>query len=150
MTELCCDVITGGNMKKKNFAKLILYNILKKSQAKWTRCFRNMQQSIQPRAPCPPPPSLGRVKSCAKEADVEIPDIAFDRAHRIGKKYKDRNTWEVVQSIIAHFVWVRHHTLFYRNRKKIINKACVDCIWQNGEMEFFQMLLNSWKAINTR
>ena len=37
---------------------------------------------------------LNFVKSCAKEADVEIPDIAFDRAHSIAKKYKDRNTGE--------------------------------------------------------
>ena len=27
---------------------------------------------------------LNFVKSCAKEADIEIPEIAFDRAHRIG------------------------------------------------------------------
>ena len=68
---------------------------------------------------------LNFVKSCAKEADVEIPDIAFDRAHRIGKKYKDRNSGEEVQSIIARFVSFRYRTLFYRNRKEIINKARV-------------------------
>ena len=50
--------MTGGNMKKKirQIDPIKYLGKVRKFQAKRAKGFRNMQQSIQPRARCPPPP----------------------------------------------------------------------------------------------
>ena len=66
MTEWYCNVLTGGNMRRKKIPRNWSDITFRKSQkiSGQTRSgFRNIQQSIQPRPPPPPPPppSLGRV-----------------------------------------------------------------------------------------
>ena len=58
------------------------------------------------------------VKDCFEEAEVTIPDVALDRAHRVGPKYK---TWDgkVCQSVIVKFSNFRKRTEFYKKRKKL-------------------------------
>ena len=63
------------------------------------------------------------VKDKIKEANVEIPDLVLDRAHRVGKNYKDRNSQESCQSIIVRFSTFRHRTLLYRARKQFEGKC---------------------------
>ena len=47
---------------------------------------------------------INLVKDCFAEADVDIPDTVFDRAHRIGPVYKDesdQNILELLLNLIA-------------------------------------------------
>ena len=83
MTELFCDVMTGGNIKKK-------------IQAKRARGFRNMQQNIQPRARWAPP-SLGRVNAIqarlfgAVQNRVEVHSITFTKQVKYNENMAQRN-----------------------------------------------------------
>ena len=51
---------------------------------------------------------LNQVRDLFKEAEVEIPYPALDRAHKISKENND---------VIVRFTTSRRRTLFYRNRK---------------------------------
>ena len=64
---------------------------------------------------------LGKVKSLITESGCEIPDVVIDRAHRIGRGYKDKTRNVPCKSIIVRFSTFRHRTLFYRNRNKLKN-----------------------------
>ena len=66
---------------------------------------------------------LDIVRKKVNECEIDIPDIAFDRAHRIGPKYDDRKTKIKMQSILVKFTTFRHRTLFYRSRKKLSNNV---------------------------
>ena len=50
---------------------------------------------------------LKKVLSLINEAECDTPDVATDRAHCIGKSYKDRET-NVCKSIIVRFTTFRH------------------------------------------
>ena len=67
---------------------------------------------------------LEKVKSLVSESGCDIPDVVIDRAHRIGKEYRDKRSNLSCKSIIVHFTTFRHRTIFYRNRNKL-NKAKV-------------------------
>ena len=58
---------------------------------------------------------LKKVQSLINEAECDIPDVAIDRAHRIGNSYKDRKTNAFCKSIIVRFTIFRHRTMSYRN-----------------------------------
>ena len=63
---------------------------------------------------------LDKVKSLIMESGNEIPDV-IDRAHQIGKGYKDK-TWNIPSKIIiVRFSIFRHKTLFCWNRNKLKN-----------------------------
>ena len=62
---------------------------------------------------------LEKVKSLCHKAEVDIPDLAFDRAHRIGKTYNEKGTNRTCKSIIVRFTTFRHRTLLYRSKKKM-------------------------------
>ena len=64
---------------------------------------------------------LGKVKSLITQPGCEIPDAVIDRAHQIGRRYKDKNRNVPCKSIIVRFSKFRHRTLFYRNRNKLKN-----------------------------
>ena len=61
---------------------------------------------------------INLVKECFGEADIDIPDIVLDRAHRIGLVYKDESD-QNIQGIIVKFSNFRYRSMFYKNRKKI-------------------------------
>ena len=56
------------------------------------------------------------VKSIIEESGCDIPDVALDRAHRIGKNDPSGKN---VRPVIARFTTFRHRTMFYRARKKL-------------------------------
>ena len=62
---------------------------------------------------------LEKVIHIVKEAEAEIPESVFDRAHCIGPIYTDNDAGKKMQSITVRFTTFRHRTLFYKNRKKI-------------------------------
>ena len=64
---------------------------------------------------------LDKVKSLITESRCEIPDVVIDRAHRIGKGYKDKTRNVHCKSITVWFSTFRHRTLFYRNRNNLKN-----------------------------
>ena len=64
---------------------------------------------------------LRKVKSLITESGCEIPDVVIDRAHRIGRGYKDISRNVPCKSIVVRFSTFRHRTLFYRNRNKLKN-----------------------------
>ena len=63
---------------------------------------------------------LKAVKGFGDSVGANIPDLAFDRAHRIGKPYKVDNIEK--QSIIVRFSTFRHRSIFYYKRKEIFDK----------------------------
>ena len=54
---------------------------------------------------------LQNVKSIIEESSSEIPDVAIDRAHRIGKTYTDKTSGVKWKSIIVWFMTFRHRTV---------------------------------------
>ena len=66
---------------------------------------------------------LDIVKEKIKEAQVDVPDVVIDRAHRIGGKFKTDNG--TVQDIIVRFTSFRYRTMFYKARKKLTYKVRV-------------------------
>ena len=62
---------------------------------------------------------LEKVKSLASESECDIPDVVIDRAHRIGKEYRDKRSNLSCKSVIVRFTTFRHRTIFYRNRNKL-------------------------------
>ena len=65
---------------------------------------------------------LRKVASKCEEADLDIPDVAIDRAHRIGNEYVDNSKNIKCKSIIVRFTTFHHRTPFYRAKKKF--KKC--------------------------
>ena len=63
----------------------------------------------------------GKVKSLNAKSWCEILDVVIDRAHRIGKEYKDKTRNVPCKSTIDRFSTFRHRTSFYRNRNKLKN-----------------------------
>ena len=62
---------------------------------------------------------LEKVKSIIKkDLEVNIPETAFDRAHRIGKIHQDDTSGKKSQSIIVRFTTWRQRTMVFRARKK--------------------------------
>ena len=64
---------------------------------------------------------LGTAKSLITESGCEIPNVVIDRAHQIGRGYKDKTRNVPSKSIIVRFLTFRHRTLFYWNRNKLKN-----------------------------
>ena len=62
---------------------------------------------------------LKNVKSIIEESRSEIPDVAIDRAHRIGKAHTDKTSRVKCKSIIIQFTTFRHRTMFYHSRKNV-------------------------------
>ena len=61
---------------------------------------------------------LRKVKSLVKnDLKVDVPDLAFDRAHRIGKVSQEAENGKTYQSIIVRFTTWRHRTFVFRARK---------------------------------
>ena len=46
------------------------------------------------------------------ESSCEIPNVAIDRTHRIGKAYTDKTTGVKYKSIIVRFTTFRHRAMF--------------------------------------
>ena len=59
------------------------------------------------------------MKSLITESGCEIPDVVIDRAHQIGRGYKDKTRNVPCKGIIVRFSTFRHRTLFYRNINKL-------------------------------
>ena len=64
---------------------------------------------------------LDKVKSLITESGCEISNVVIDRAHRIGKGYKNKTRNVPCKSISVRFSTFRYKTLFYRNRNKLKN-----------------------------
>ena len=62
---------------------------------------------------------IEKVKSLASESGCDIPDVVIDRAHRIGKEYRDKRSNLSCKRINVCFTTFRHRTIFYRNRNKL-------------------------------
>ena len=69
---------------------------------------------------------LKKVKDQFIAAGIKIPDNVIDRAHRIGPRFKDRETKKEAQSIIIRFTTFRHRTEVYYARKKMSIKVSLD------------------------
>ena len=54
---------------------------------------------------------LKNVKSIIEESSSEIPDVAIDRAHQIGKAYTDKTSEVKYKNIIVRFTTFRHRTV---------------------------------------
>ena len=61
---------------------------------------------------------LKKVMTLCNDAEVDIPDMAFDRAHRIGRAYNDKGSNKNCKSIIVRLATFRHRTMLYRCKKK--------------------------------
>ena len=46
---------------------------------------------------------LQQVMPLCSDAEIDIPDMTFDRAHRIGKAYNDKGTNKNCKSIMVRF-----------------------------------------------
>ena len=62
---------------------------------------------------------LQNVRSITEESSSEIPDVAIDRAHRIGKAYTDKTSGVKCKSVIVRFTSFRHRTMFHHSRKNL-------------------------------
>ena len=91
---------------------------------------------------------LKKVKSLINEARCDIPDVAIDRAHRIGNGYKDRKTNTLCKSVIVRFTTFRHRTMFYRNRSKLKNNAKVKLDLTRKRYMTFTRALESVKKVS--
>lgn len=61
---------------------------------------------------------LEKVKKMIKdELKLDIPDMAFDRAHRIGQTKEDPQSHKKFRQIIVRFTTWRHRSLIYKARK---------------------------------
>ena len=60
---------------------------------------------------------LTTVKNVIKELGAEVPNACIDRAHRVGKKYKD-SKGKFQQTMIVRFTTWRHRTAVYNARKR--------------------------------
>ena len=58
------------------------------------------------------------VKECFAEAEVDIPNIVLNRAHRIGPVYNGESDQDI-QGIIVKFNNFGYRSMFYQNRKKL-------------------------------
>ena len=92
------------------------------------------------------------VKECFNEAEVTIPDIVIDRAHRVGPKYK---TWDgkVCRSVIVKFSNFRKRTEFYDNRRKLKNgkKVKIDLTKKNYQLlKETRVLIGNTKPDNVK
>ena len=61
---------------------------------------------------------LKKVMTLCNDAEVDIPDLAFDHAHRISRAYNDKGSNKNCKSIIVRFATFRHQTMLYRCKKK--------------------------------
>ena len=59
------------------------------------------------------------VMEIIKETGESISEDNVDRAHRIGRKFKDRDTNEETQGIIVRFTAFKHRTQLYKARKRL-------------------------------
>ena len=59
------------------------------------------------------------VKGLIEESKSVIPEVAIDRAHRIGKEYTDSTSGKKCKSIIVRFTTFRHRNMFYHGRKNL-------------------------------
>ena len=66
---------------------------------------------------------LQKVGSLCSDAKINIPGMAYNWAHRIGKAYNDKGTNKICKSIIVHFSTFRHQTMVYRSKTKISKNA---------------------------
>ena len=57
--------------------------------------------------------------SLCSDAEIDIPDMAYDRAHRIGKAYNDKGTNKNCKIIIVRFSKFCHRTMVYKSKKKM-------------------------------
>ena len=62
---------------------------------------------------------LDSVKNIFELAEVNIPDMVVNRAHRIGRIYKDRTSNKNCKGIIVRFTTFRHRAMLYRARSKL-------------------------------
>ena len=62
---------------------------------------------------------LQNVRSIIEESSSEIPDVAIDRAHRVGNAYTDKTSGVKCKSIIVRFTSFRHRTTFHHSRKNL-------------------------------
>ena len=63
---------------------------------------------------------LNKVKNVLDSLGIDIPENVIDRAHRVGKAYKNQNN-VFCHRMIVHFTTWRHRTMVYRARDKSIN-----------------------------
>ena len=63
---------------------------------------------------------LEKVKEVLTELNVEIPDSCIDRAHRIGKPFKNK-VGKICHCMIVKFTTWRHRTKVYKARKSVDN-----------------------------
>ena len=63
---------------------------------------------------------MEKVKTLISETGVDIPDTFLDRAHRVGKQIT-LDDGSVKQQVIVKFTTWHHHTLLYKNRKKLVH-----------------------------
>ena len=65
------------------------------------------------------------VKGLIEESKSEIPEVAIDRAHRIGKECTESTSGKKCKSIIVRFTTFRHRNMFYHGRKNLKHKVKV-------------------------
>ena len=91
---------------------------------------------------------LQKVNSLINKAECDIPDVAIDRAHRIGNGYKDRKTNIFCESMIVRFTTFGHRRIFYRNRSKLKNNAKVKLDLTRKRYMTFTRALKSVKKVS--
>ena len=63
---------------------------------------------------------LKNVTSMCEEADLDIPDVAIYRAHRIGNQHVGNSKNVKCKSIIVRFTTFRHRKRFYHAKKNVL------------------------------
>ena len=91
---------------------------------------------------------LDKVVSLMEEAECDIPEVAIDRGHRIGKGYVEKNSKKSCKSIIVRFSTFRHRTKFYRNRSKLKNDVKVKLNLTKSTYTIFTKAIETAKQSN--
>ena len=87
---------------------------------------------------------LDKVTWFFQEAGVQIPDVAIDRAHRVGQIYKAKDG-RSCKSIIVKFNNFRYRTQFYAKRKTLNNSTRVKIDLTKRNYKLFGLKTNFLK-----
>ena len=129
VTKQCRELETENKMLKKSVSELVKLNIQnQKNTEELDQYGRRLCLRIDGVSTVNNESSdtvLEYIKPLFTEANVNIPDLVVDRAHRIGPVYTDRVSKNKCKSIIVRFTTFRHRTMFYRARRNLKNRVRV-------------------------
>ena len=92
---------------------------------------------------------INLVKECFAEAEVDIPNIVLNRAHRIGPVYNGESDQDI-QGIIVKFNNFGYRSMFYQNRKKLKWGKCVRIDLTSNRYNLMENTVHTFADVNCR